>query len=132
MQISPADRREHTRYSVPSFYTGVGVRKTDQDSFGFEGHAYDISVGGMRFDLDHALEPGDRIVCRIELPCGATGDAVDHWDVFVSATVVWVEDDDLEIPGPCRMACVFNTFVNEHDAARLERRLSGGRFRLAA
>lgn len=129
---NPADRRIFTRYTLPSFYTGVAVRPTDAESFDHEGHAYDISLGGMRFELDHALEPGSRIVCRIELPMGATEDAVDHWDVFVSATVVWIEPDDLEQPGPVRMACVFNTFANEKDQQRLERRLDSGRFRLAA
>lgn len=132
MELTPADRRRHTRYAVPSFYTGVAVRPTDGTDFVLDGHAYDISVGGMRFELDKALDPGDRIVCRIELPSGGTGDAVDHWDIFVSATVVWVEPDDLEDPGPVRMACVFNTFSNAKDEERLERRLDTGRFRLAA
>ncbi len=127
-----ANRRAHTRYAVPSYYTGVAVRAADAEGFHLDGHAYDLSIGGMRFELDEALEPGSRIVCRIELPCGATEDAVDHWDVFVSATVVWIEPDDLEQPGPVRMACVFNTFANVEDERRLERRLDAGRFRLAA
>ena len=132
MDLAPSDRRRHTRYAVPTSYTGVSVRPTDGTEFLLDGHAYDISIGGMRFELDKALEAGDRIVCRIELPGGGTEDAVDHWDIFVSATVVWVEPEDLEEPGPVRMACVFNTFSNLKDQERLERRLNAGRFRIAA
>lgn len=127
-----ADRRRHTRYAVPSFYTGVSVRRTDEEGFALDGHAYDISVGGMRFELDDAVEPGTRIVCRIELPCGATEDAVEPWCVHVSATVVWVEPDDLETGASVRMACVFHEFAHADDERRLESLLNRGRYRLAA
>ena len=132
MAADLSDRRRHTRYTLPSFYTSVDVRRAGEEAFTMSGHAYDISVGGMRFELDDPLEPGTRLVIKIDLPTGLTEDACEAWSVFVSATVVWVEPDDLETHGPTRMACVFNGFALEKDRERLEHQLQRGRYRLAA
>ena len=126
---SGRERRRFPRYLLPSMYTNVVVRRTDEEAFGPGGHAYDVSVGGMRFELDEPLEVGANIVVRIELP-GA--DPADAEPVYASGRVVWLEEDDLEHAGPVRMACVFQDFARPEDQDRLVRRLSSGRFSRAA
>ncbi len=126
------ERRAHTRYALPTSYTAVAVRLMNEDGFSREGHAYDLSEGGMRFELDMPVAPGTPVAIRIELP-GAEHLAVhEQRAVFVMANVVWLEQDDLEEPGPVRMACVFRNFCKPGDQARLMRRLTSGRFSLAA
>ncbi|MCA9312066.1 MAG: PilZ domain-containing protein [Phycisphaerales bacterium] len=123
------ERRRFPRYVLPSMYTNVVVRRTDEEVFGPCGHAYDVSVGGMRFELDEPLKVGDNIVVRIELP---GGESAESEPVFASGRVVWLEEEDLEDAGPVRMACVFHEFARPEDQDRLVQRLSSGRFSLAA
>lgn len=127
-----SDRRRHQRYVLPSMYTGVEVRSMDSDSFEWKGHAYDISEGGMRFELDHPIEPGTRIAVRIQLPGAEFLRLTERRPVYAFANVVWIEEDDLDQGGPVRMSCVFSRFVMPGDQERLSRRLSSGRFSLAA
>lgn len=126
------DRRKHPRYVLPSMYTEIAVRPIEEETFRFAGHAYDISEGGMRFEIDDALEPGSSAAIRIQLPGAQWMRPADRRPVYVMANIVWVEQDDLDHPGPVRMACVFRTFVQEGDRERLMRRLMSGRFSLAA
>lgn len=128
----PRDRRRHQRYLLPSMYTTVEARPLDRDEFEWKGHAYDISEGGMRFELDHPIEPGTRIALRIGLPGAEHLRLTERRPVYVFANVVWLEEDDLDQPGPVRMACVFGRFVVPGDRERLVRRLASGRFSLAA
>jgi hypothetical protein len=120
------ERRRHPRFSLPGMYTPVAVRLIDEGRFRWAGHAYDISEGGMRFELDRALEPGTCIVARIALPGGDEDDSV----VFAFGTIVWLEDED--DPAPYRMAAVFTRFAREGDRELLHERLSSGRFATAA
>ncbi|HBS28646.1 MAG TPA: hypothetical protein DEB06_04145 [Phycisphaerales bacterium] len=127
-----SDRRRHPRYLLPSSYTAVEARPMDSESFDWKGHAYDISEGGMRFELDHPVEPGTRIAVRIQLPGAEFLRLTERRPVYVFANVVWIEEDDLDQPGPVRMACVFHRFVMPGDKERLCKRLASGRFSLAA
>ncbi len=126
------DRRQHTRYVLPSMYTTVEVRPLDSEKFQWQGHAYDISEGGMRFELDHAVEPGTKIAMRLQLPGADRLALTERRPVYVFANVVWVEQDDLEHSGPVRMACVFTRFVMPGDRDRLQGRLTSGRYSRAA
>src|SRR5690606_10041188 len=96
------------------------------------GHAYDISFGGMRFELDELIEPGTTIAVRIQLP----GPTIHHGQgrraIFAMATVVWTEQDDLDQGGPFRMACVFKNFCHPGDEQRLLDQLSSGQYSRAA
>lgn len=121
--MSPqVDRRNHTRYALPSMYTTVTVLNGD-GSIRCVGHAYDISEGGMRFELLDALEPGSTGELRIDLPGGS--------DRAVTATcnILWVEEEDLELPGPVRMAC---SFASVDEPAKLAALLRRGRYHMAA
>lgn len=126
------ERRRHPRYVLPSMYTEVEIRPLDSDRFEWKGHAYDISEGGMRFELDRGIEPGSQVAARLQLPGAGQLTIVDRRPVYAFANVVWVEEDDLEQGGPVRMACVFARFVLPDDLHRLRQRLKTGRFSLAA
>lgn len=125
------ERRRHARFSVPPMYSPVAVRTLDSDEFAFEGHAYDVSEGGLQFELDRPFEPGTRLAMRLELP-GAMGfgrspqggpgrDMGPGRAIFVFATVVWVAEDEF---GPARMAAVFSMFCRASDKDRLKRALA--------
>lgn len=127
-----SERRRHPRYVLPSMYTAVAVRRAEETEFHLAGHAYDVSVGGMRFELDEAIEPGTSIGIRLELPGAASLRLIDRRPVHIIGNVVWLEEDDLDTPGPVRMACVFRRFPMPGDKERLAARLRSGRFSLAA
>ena len=121
--MSPeVDRRNHTRYALPSMYSTVTVLN-DDGSFKCGGHAYDISEGGMRFELLDALEPGSTVDVRIDLPGGG------ERAVTATCNILWVEEEDLELPGPVRMACSFAHIENPSKLAALLKR---GRYHMAA
>lgn len=126
------NRRRFDRYVLPSMYTQVAVRLLDEERFNYEGHAYDISKGGLRFELDRPIEPGTQIALRITLPGASMLRVVERKPVFAMGNVVWLHEDDLEQPGPVRMACVFRNFCQPGDEERLMRRLKSGQFSLAA
>lgn len=125
-----ADRRRHQRFLLPSMYTEVEVKPLDCESFQWSGHAYDISEGGMRFELDQPIQPGMTVGMRIRLPGDSRSG--DDRPVYVLANVVWLEEEDIEIAGPVRMACVFKQFVVPGEEGRLRARLTRGRYAAAA
>jgi hypothetical protein len=93
-------------------YTGIRVRFLDSERFRFEGHAYDISEGGVQFELDHPIEPGTPIVVEIDLPEGKGGE----YSVPLIGNVVWTDDSE---PGPVRMAMAITRFLRSGDKERL-------------
>lgn len=127
--FNPADRRRFPRFQLEPMYAPMAVRFLDRDQFDFQGHAYDISEGGCRFELDRGIEPGTSIAMQITLPTMHTETGPGR-AVFVFANVVWIEDEDE--PGPVRMACVFSRFVRVGDRERLLGHLRTGRYRAAA
>ena len=124
------DRRKFTRYSLPSMYSRVIVRRADSEEFCMDGHAYDISRGGIRFELDEAIEAGAEIAVRIDLPQTVCERSTERRSVFAFANVVWNGAED-EF-GPVRHAATFTRFAQEGDEESLQERLSQGRYALAA
>lgn len=130
---SGADRRRLPRFVTEAMYTPVSVRLLDSDQFNLDGHAFDISEGGLRFELDRGIEPGAGVAIRVMLPTmtGATparpgpGRAV-----FVFANIVWLADEDE--PGPVKMAAVFTRFARAGDRERLLAELRTGVYQAAA
>lgn len=119
------NRRLHERFALPAMYTTVEA--TSAMSVGQEpmhGHAYDISEGGARIELDEPLPEGEPLQVRFTFPGETT-------NVSAHADVVWVnpEEDD---PGPRRMALKFTDFVTRADHDRLVRFLGTGVRRVAA
>lgn len=124
------DRRKFDRYELPAMYTRISIRSLDKDEFEWDGHAYDISRGGVRFELDRGFEPGTPVVMRIDLPRAHVERSTEHRSVFVFANIVWLEDDDQ--PGPVKMAAVFSRFARRGDEGLLLKRICSGRYALAA
>lgn len=96
-------------------YTLIKVRCPGATAPDAQGHIYDISQGGARFELDEPIEEGTRIAVEISLPgCPK--------EIAVSGKVVRVNDaaDD---PGPRRMALMFESFADESSRDALSRYL---------
>ena len=116
---TPQDRRRHDRFSVDPMYSAVEVTparspRGSAPAEPAEGHIYEVSLGGMRFELDEPLPAGSRVSVAITLPgCPEP--------IRVEARVARVYDE-IDDPGPRRMVAEFETFA---DGARalLERYL---------
>ena len=118
-----AESREHLRYKLPPGYTLVRVKEDGASRYTRQGHAYDISASGMRFELDRPMKPGTRVQLRATLP------GMQHITFEAMGHIVRIHDDADE-RGPVRMAVHFDEFVGEGDAERLNGYLadvSGGR-----
>ncbi len=107
-----AEARRHPRLPVPAMYTLLRVRRVGDTTYRHTGYIYDISLSGMRFELDEPMEPGAAIEIRGMLP----GDS--HATIRATGHIVRVHEDE-DAPGPVRMAMAFETFQNETDVRRL-------------
>ncbi len=122
---NPIDRRAQQRFTLMPMYTTVEAKRLVGDvDRALLGHAYDISETGVRIELDEALEPGESIAVHLTLP-GATS------SVAASANVVWV-NDEIDDPGPRRMALRFTNFRSDKDHDCLLRYLDSALIRRAA
>ncbi len=131
---SSNNRRQFDRFLVPPMYTQIAVKPAEADHYIWDGHAYDISEGGIQFEIDHVLQPGTQVGIKIELPGrGLTSRQLlgaERLPVYALGNVVWVDDDDGL--GPCRIAAVFSKFTKPGDRDRLLSRLASGYFTRAA
>jgi len=124
------ERRRYARFTLEPMYTPIAVRMLDSEVFDIEGHAYDISEGGMRFELDRAVLPGTKVAMQITLPSLSPMEIGPGRSIMVFANVLWLED--AEDPAPFRMAAVFTHFARAGDRERLLRQFATGRYRAAA
>jgi hypothetical protein len=127
------DRRRFPRFTLPVAYTPIDVRLLHGKSFALHGHVYDISEGGLRFELDKPIPQGARIAMRITLPDwadGRSGTTSRPPTVLAFGTIVWIEDEDE--PGPVKMAAVIDEFCRAADRERLLSTFASGRYRMAA
>lgn len=105
-----AEHRRQPRTKVPAMYTLVRARVAGEQRYRWTGHIYDISLDGMRFELDETVEPGTRIEFRAMLPGQS--------QVMFRAVgqVVRLHDGDA---GPARMGMRFERFTSLIDQRRL-------------
>lgn len=115
--MNGTDQRQHPRYPLPAAYTPIQVRRAGEPDYAHEGHAYDISMGGVRFELDAPLEAGEHVDLAITLPGRAAG------KVHAHGVMVRLHDPD-EV-GPVRMGLSFDGLASEADRRELERFLLG-------
>lgn len=130
---NPSDRRAHTRFALRPMYSAMEVKMTSDACETMEGHAYDISRGGVCFELDQRIENGTPVYMKLSLPewlLGLTDGQTDLTSVHVKGTVVWNDDDG--IPGPVRMAAVFTSFDTVAERELFLRTLKGHRYAIAA
>lgn len=126
------NRRQFERFALVAAYNPVAIRLLDQDHFSLEGHAYDISEGGIQFELDHPIAPGTPVAIQITLTAAQRAAARDIGpgrSIFVFANVVWLSEEE---PGPVRMAAAFTRFARAGDRERLFNQISAGKLRRAA
>lgn len=124
------NRRRFERFRLPPMYTPIAIRPMAAGEPGLDGHAYDISEGGVRFEVDHAIAPGTPVAIEITLPAVQETKEPER-RVQAFGSVVWTDEDPDE-PGPVRMAAVFTRFAGLADRARLLGQLSSGGFSRAA
>ncbi len=133
MKMTPSvNRRQHERFALRPMYTPVSVRTLDEEGFRHEGHAYDVSEGGVRFELDYPIAPGTAVAMQITLPVGQIVGDEDEGPgraVFVLGNVVWIDDSE---PGPVQMAVAITRFARVGDRERLMRQLTRGAYSRAA
>lgn len=112
-QTQPHDeRRAHVRYALPAMHASICVHRIDAMSIRrLEGHVYDISEGGIRFELDEPLDFDETVHFLVDLPAG-------EGCVSGLARVVRVHDED-DDPGPRRMAVRILRFDEQSDRLRL-------------
>lgn len=118
------DRRRHERRTVPAMYSSVEAKPLAGSAPAALGHVYDVSLGGVRIDLDEPLVPGTDVALVLHLPAEPQG-------IHVTGTVTRVFDpDDDPI---CRRAGIrFKDFDAPADESRLRRFLGASPGRLAA
>lgn len=105
------DRRRHERFTVDPMYSAVAVSPlatSNRTSNGREGehvdgHVYEVSLGGIRFELDQPLPVGTRVSVEVTLP-GCTK------PICAEGRIVRVFDE-IDDPGPRRMVVEFETFA---------------------
>ena len=120
---NPINRRSHERFQLNPGYTGMALRRhPDEAEFELEGHVYDISEGGICFELDRPIDPGQTVSVRIDLPMNGI-DIGPGRAVFMTGNVVWC---DLEEPGASKMAMVITRFDRAGDRERLIKSLTTG------
>lgn len=110
------NRRRYERFRLQPMYTTVAVCPVDRPDEISEGHAYEISEGGLRFELDEALPLGSAIVIRLTLPA-VRGEPASDRTIFAQGTVLRILEEDA--PGPVRMAARFTRFIRSADRDRL-------------
>lgn len=114
----PVERRKHERFATAPMYTRISARTYDEAGFSRHGHAYDVSEGGVRFELDAPVDPGTPMDVQITLPASVVGrtDGAPTRPIYAMGTVVWCETTE---PGPAKLAVEFSCFAHESDRERL-------------
>ncbi len=121
MSVNSINRRRFERFPVAAMYTPIVARRLDCSGMVYEGHAYDLSEGGVQFELDESLPTGTPLLLEVVLPMGSGPDLLEEdRTIRVVGNVVW---NDVSEPGPARMAAAFAKFANIADRDRLHDRL---------
>ena len=106
------DQRQHPRIKVPAMYTLVRARVLGSSKYTWTGHIYDVSVGGMRFELDMPIEPGTQLELRGMLPGSG------HTTFRAIGRVVRIHSEP-DNPGPVVLGLQFESFQSPMDRHRL-------------
>ena len=106
------DQREHPRIKVPAMYTLLRARVLGSNKYTWTGHIYDVSLGGLRFELDMPIEPGTQLELRGMLPGSG------HTTFRAIGRVVRVHSDR-EDRGPVVLGLQFESFQSPMDRERL-------------
>ncbi|MFK7791018.1 MAG: PilZ domain-containing protein [Phycisphaeraceae bacterium] len=106
------DQRQHPRIKVPAMYTLIRARVLGSTRYNWTGHIYDVSLGGVRFELDMPIEPGTQLEIRGMLPGSG------HTTFRAVGRVARVHTDAHD-QGPAIMGLAFESFQSPMDRHRL-------------
>lgn len=123
------NRRRFERFSLNAAYTPVVVRTLDSEGLTLEGHSYDLSEGGLKFEIDREIKPGTPVSVQITVPSPVAAAGGGSRTVTALGCVVW---SDTEEPGPVVTGAVFSCFPRDGDKESLLRHLGAGVLRRAA
>ncbi|MEM8782025.1 MAG: PilZ domain-containing protein [Planctomycetota bacterium] len=104
------DGRAAPRAAVPPMYTLLRAKRPGDEQFRWSGHLYDVSMTGMRFELDEPLKTGEQVQVRAMLP------GTEHITIRVEGRVARMHEDG---PGPVRMGLLIERFLGPHDRRKL-------------
>ena len=107
------DQRQHPRVKVPAMYSLIRARVVGSNRYSWTGHIYDVSLGGVRFELDTPIEPGTQLEIRSMLPGSG------HTTFRAVGRVARLHSDADE-QGPAIMGLQFESFQSPMDRHRLE------------
>lgn len=119
-----ANRRRFDRLRLLPMYTPVTLCRLDNQRI-LEGHSYDISEGGIQFELDEPIAAGTPVAIEIALPRYGRRPTT----IEVLGNVVWLDESE---PGPVRMAVEIKSFALPEDRDSLNQYLGAGRVAKAA
>ncbi|MFW6059299.1 MAG: PilZ domain-containing protein [Phycisphaeraceae bacterium] len=120
------EQRLEPRLKLPAMYTLVRVRLVGETPYHWTGHIYDVSLSGMRFELDEPLLPDSAVEIRAILP------GQPPTLVRAAGHVVRLHEDEPNTV-PVRHAMRFDEFASTIDRHRLRDYLaSAGLSRRAA
>lgn len=128
MPANPAfgrEQRQHPRIKVPAMYTLLRARVVGSSRYTWTGHIYDVSLSGIRFELDMPVEVGTELELRGMLPGG------EHTTFRVIGKVARLHSDD-DQPGPAVMGLEFESFRSPMDRHRLSQYIDARRASEAA
>lgn len=106
------DQRQYPRVNVPAMYTLIRARVLGSTKYTWTGHIYDVSLSGVRFELDMPVEPGVMLELRGMLP------GAGHTTFRCTGEVVRIHSD-ADQPGPVVMGLQFESFQSPMDRQRL-------------
>lgn len=106
------DQRQYPRIKVPAMYSLIRARVLGSNRYNWTGHIYDISLGGVRFELDMPVEPGTQLELRGMLPGSG------HTTFRAVGRVARIHSD-VDEQGPCIMGLQFESFQSPMDRHRL-------------
>lgn len=119
-----SNRRVHQRRSVAAMYSAVEAKPIGGFGPTASGHIYDVSLGGVRIDLDDPVAPGTDLRLALHLPAESKA-------IRVTGTVMRVFDAD-DDPICQRTGVRFVAFEDAADETRLRRFLGEDVVRAAA
>jgi c-di-GMP-binding flagellar brake protein YcgR len=109
-KMAGSDHRRYPRKAIKPGYASLSVTTGEHT---FDGHIYDISMGGIRFELDDAMDAGTPVEVEMHLPTGN----VEAKPIHAHGKVVRFHDPD-EV-GPIRMGLAFTGLPTAADRRAL-------------
>ena len=108
--MAGSDHRRYPRKAIRPGYASLSVTTGEET---YDGHIYDISMGGIRFELDDAMDAGTPVEVHMQLPVGD----VNASPIHAKGKVVRFHDPD-EV-GPIRMGLAFTKLPSASDRRAL-------------